>query len=53
MVSQGEMEYKDLLDHLVKMEALDDRVLLDHSAAEGPSTPGGGRALVHKWKEQS
>ena len=48
MVSQGEMEYKDLLDHLVKMEALDDKVLLDHSTMEGSSTPGGGRALAHK-----
>ena len=46
MVSQGEMEYKDLLDHLVKMEAHDDRVPLDHSAVEGPSTPGRGGALV-------
>ena len=49
MVSQGEMEYKDLLGHLVKMETL---VLLDQ-AVEGPSIPGGGRALVQKLKAQS
>ena len=48
MVSQGEMESKDLLGHLVKMEALDDRVPQDHPAVEGSSTPGGERALVHK-----
>ena len=48
MVFQGETEYKDLLDSMVKMEAQDDRVLLDHPAVEGLSTPGGGRDLVHK-----
>ena len=47
MVSQGEIEYKDLLGHLVKIEALDNKVFLDHSTMEGSSTPGGGRALVH------
>ena len=43
------MEYKDLLDLLVKMEAL---VLLDQ-VVEGPSTAGGGRALVQKLKGRS
>ena len=48
MVSQGETEYKDLLGYLVKMEAQDDKVPLDHHAVEESSTPGGGRALVQK-----
>ena len=42
MVSQGEMEYKDLL---VKMEKLEKGVLLDYRV-EGSPTQGGGRALV-------
>ena len=33
------------------MEVQDDKVPLDHPAVEGPSTPGGGRALVHKYVE--
>ena len=51
MVFRGEMEYKDLLGYLVKMELLDYRVLqenrvpLDHKM-EVLFTPGGGRALV-------
>ncbi len=46
MVSQGEMESKDLLDHQEKMDHQDP---LDLNL-EGPPTPGGGRALVHKVK---
>ena len=46
MVSQREMEYKDLL---APLELRGNRV--DHTVGV-PSTPGGGRARVHKWKAQ-
>ncbi len=46
MVSQGEMESNDPLDHKEKMDH-QDPLDLD---LEGPPTPGGGRALVHNTK---
>ena len=52
MVSQEFLDLLGLLDHLVKIEALDDKVPLDQ-AVEGSSTSGGGRALVHKAQSYS
>ena len=46
MVSQGEMESKDPLDHKEKMDYQDP---LDLNL-EGAPTPSGGRALVHYCK---
>ncbi len=46
MALQGEMESKDPLDH---QEQMDHQDPLDLNL-EGPFTPGGGRALVLKWK---
>ncbi len=46
MVSQGEMESKDHLDHQEKMDHQDPPDL----NLEGPPTPGGGRALVLNLK---
>ncbi len=49
MVSRGEMESKDPLDHKEKMDLKDP---LDLNL-EGPPTPGGGRVLSHKVKALS
>ena len=46
MASQGEMEFKDHLDHQEKMDHQDPPDL----NLEGASTPGGGRVLALKWK---
>ena len=52
MVFLGETGFKDPQDPLDLLEALDNKDPLD-LAVGGPSTPGGGRARVHKWEALS